>query len=118
MYLDRFVCVVLVSSALSEPILADDKSTATRDQAPSFATPLHEQEALRDEASGAKSPPMFLQSFEPTEEVLPFELSLEEAGGQVVIKPVTDKIEPEVKEEIREELLELEIKAELKWQKS
>ena len=89
--------------------------------APIFSAPLHEQ------ADTAASPPMFVQTFESTEETLPFQLSITEQPQNdltstqlVVATPVVQaEAQPSAGvEEVQEELVELEIKAELKWAKS
>lgn len=118
MTIDSSLCFVLAPSASFEPIATDEAEIpAPQDKAPTFAAPLHDNEFLREQTSGAKSPPTFVQSFETTEEVLPFELSIEQPSGKVVIKPISTETTEEPVEEIREELVELEVKAELKWAK-
>lgn len=114
MTIDSSLCFVLAPSASFEPIATDEAEIpAPQDKAPTFAAPLHDNEFLREQTSGAK----FVQSFETTEEVLPFELSIEQPSGKVVIKPISTETTEEPVEEIREELVELEVKAELKWAK-
>lgn len=105
-----------MTSTSFAPITTEEDQIDQVTQAPAVAAPLDESVITR--AAGATSPPQFVQSFETTEETLPFELSISEIDGQVVIKPhEVERAEPKT-EEIKEEFVELEVKAELKWAKS
>lgn len=91
-----------------------DSQTAV---APFFASPLHAEDAMD---SAQALPPMFMKSFESTEETLPFQLSVVSGPGEsseVVAKPIAaaPQQQADAVEEIKEELVELELEAELKW---
>lgn len=118
----QLVALDVSAIPVTQPAAADEGAQPHESisMAPIFASPLHAEDSLAA-ASKAVSPPMFMTSFETTEETLPFQLSLKSSSpaSEVVVTPVAgaEALPQEQIEEVKEELVELELEAELKWVK-